>query len=381
MKFRGANLGNWLVLEKWMGTSPLSSAKSEDDRGLIDEFDPEELALALERHRSTYITEFDFVWMAQSNIDLVRIPVPYYLFGTEHHAACVEHLDNAFMWAERWGLKVLVDLHTVPLSQNAFDNGGYMGLCAWAQDPARIDFAIDVLEKIARRYAGNAALWGIEALNEPASEFVLNMNLKNYGADYPERVARSKVISRETLLDFYDRVYQRLRPIVGPEVALVYHDQFDLASWDELLPEDRYENIVIDTHMYLNFNDFGFKSFDVAEYQAKIAEFADQVRAAAKHHQVLVGEWCLGNHSPHKKELDDEGKRDFYRALSDAQLDAWDEGIGGCYWSYRVDDPDHLDWDLRHCVAKGWVDMRHGIEQDGGDAPADPLAGLAALFQ
>lgn len=361
MKIRGANLGNWLVLEKWMGASPLSTAQSEDDRGLIDEFDAEDLALALERHRATYITEFDFVWMAQSGINLVRIPVPYYLFGTEHHTACAEYLDNAFEWARRWGIKVLVDLHTVPLSQNAFDNGGYMGLCAWAQDPARIDFVLDVLEKIARRYAGHDALWGIEVLNEPANEFVLNMNLKNYGKDYPERTERSKAIPREVLLDFYDRAYQRLRPIVGPEVALVFHDQFELESWDNLLPADQYDNVVIDTHLYMNFRDFGFQRYDAEEYQELVAQFAEQVAHAAQYHQVLVGEWCLGNHNPHKAELNADELRTFYRALADAQLDAWDQGIGGCYWSYRVDDPNRRDWDLRTCIAQGWLDMNHGL--------------------
>ena len=379
MKVRGVNLGNWLVLEKWMGASPLASAKAEDDRGLIDEVPADELAAALEHHRATFITEMDFVWLAQSGVDLVRIPVPYYLFGTDHHTACIEHLDHAFEWAQRWGIKVLVDLHTVPLSQNAFDNGGYMGICAWAQDQARIDATVDLLERIARRYAGNPALWGIEALNEPANEFILEMNLKNYGRDFPDRVARSKVISRETLLAFYDAVYQRLRPIVGPEVKLVFHDQFDLASWDELLPADRYDNIVIDTHMYLTFQDFGFARFDEEEYLAKVAEFSAQVRDAARHHDVLVGEWCLGNHNPHKAEMDDEAKRAFYRALADAQLDAWDEGLGGCYWSYRVDDEEHDDWDLRACVVKGWLDLHHGVE-DAGPAGADSILGALGLL-
>ena len=360
VKFRGVNLGNWLVLEKWMGSSPLASAQSEDDRGLIDEFDAEELAAALEAHRATYLTEFDFVWMSQVGIDLVRIPVPYYLFGTEHHTACVEHLDHAFEWAARWGIKILVDLHTVPLSQNAFDNGGYMGLCAWAQDQGRIDFVVDVLEQIARRYAGHPALWGIEALNEPANEFMFQMNLKNYGEHYPERVARSQVISRDVLLTFYERVYERLRPIVGPEVALVFHDQFELDTWDDLLPRDQYKNVVIDTHLYLNFQEHGFTRFDADEYRARIAEFSEQVAHAAQFHDVLVGEWCLGNHSPLKKELDVDGIRAFYRALADAQLDAWDQGIGGCYWSYRVDDPGRPEWDLRTCVAKGWIDLTHG---------------------
>ena len=378
MKIRGANLGNWLVLEKWMGSSPLSSARAEDDRGLIDELPADELAAALEHHRATYITEMDFVWLAQSGIDLVRIPVPYYLFGTEHHAACVEHLDHALEWAQRWDIKVLIDLHTVPLSQNAFDNGGYMGLCAWAQDQERIGFAVDVLEKIARRYAGNPALWGIEALNEPANDFMLNMNLRNYGKDFPERVARSKVISRETLLAFYDQVYQRLRPIVGPDVALVFHDQFDLASWDDLLPADRYDNIVIDTHLYLTFQDFGFTRFDTQEYLDKVAEFSAQVQAAARHHQVLVGEWCLGNHNPLMSEMDAEAKQAFYRVLADAQLDAWDQGLGGCFWSYRVDAAGHEDWDLRSCVVKGWLDMHHGREEAG--EAAGGLLGMLGLL-
>ena len=379
MKVRGVNLGNWLVLEKWMGASPLAHAKSEDDRGLIDEFDADELAAALDEHRRTYITEFDFVWLAQAGINLVRIPVPYHLFGTAHHSACVAYLDQAFEWAARWGLKILIDLHTVPYSQNAFDNGGYMGLCAWAQDQGRIDATVALLERIARRYAGNDALWGIEALNEPANEAMLSMNLKNYGRSYPERVARSQAISRETLLAFYERVYETLRPILGPDVALVFHDQFDLASWDNLLPEDRYQNVVIDTHLYLNFQDFGFERFDTEEYLCKVAAFREQVRQAAAHHNVLVGEWCLGNHNPHKADMSADELKAFYRALADAQLEAWDESLGGCYWSLKVDDAGHQDWSLQTCVAKGWIDLSHGREEDA--APSDdPLAGFAALL-
>ncbi len=53
-------------------------------------------------------------------------------------------------------------------------------------------------------------------------------------------------------------------------------------------------------------------------------------------------------------------RRLFNRALADAQIEAWDQGIGGCYWSYRVDDPRRSEWSLRTCVAKGWVDMHCG---------------------
>ena len=361
MKIRGVNLGNWLVLEKWMGVSPLSSARSEDDRGLIDEMSPTQLIKALDEHRATYLTERDFAWMEAAGANLVRIPVPYHLFGSPHHTACVEHLDQAFAWAERHRIAVLVDLHTVPLSQNGFDNGGYLGLCAWARDPTRIDFVVDLLERIARRYAGHPALWGIEALNEPATRAVLWQNLVRLRARFPERAVRSRAIPRRTLLTFYKRVYRRLRPIVGPEVALVFHDQFELRRWDHLLPGSQYENIVIDTHPYLNFSEQRFKRFDADEYLARVAEFATQIEDAAKHHRILAGEWSIANHSPLKKRLDADGKREFYRALADAQLDAWDKSLGGCYWSYRVDDPRRPEWDLRTCVREGWVDLRHGL--------------------
>lgn len=365
MKLRGVNLGNWLVLEKWMGASPLSRAVCEDERGLIDEMDSGELELALELHRRSYVTENDFAWLAQAGANLVRIPVPYFIFGTESHHGCIEHLDNAFAWAERWGLKVLIDLHTVPLSQNGFDNGGYLALCAWAQDQARIDYAVDVLVALARRYAGHVALWGIEALNEPASQSILEGQLARFAERFPDRVSRSAHIPREVLLAFYDSVYRRLRPIVGPDVALVFHDQFELGTWDELLPADRYDNIVIDTHQYLNFSEWGFERYDLDEYLGRLAEFSQQVRDAAQHHAVMVGEWCIATHSPLRKTLDEEGRRAFSRALADAQLDAWDQGIGGCYWSYRVDDPKRPEWSLLACVEKGWVDLRHGVAESG----------------
>lgn len=361
MKMRGVNLGNWLVLEKWMGASPLSTAACEDERGLIDEMPAGELELALEMHRRSYITEADFAWLASAGVDLVRIPVPYFVFGTESHKPCIEHLDHAFAWAERQGIDVLIDLHTVPLSQNGFDNGGYLALCAWAQEQSRIDYAVDVLVALARRYAGHPALWGIEALNEPANQSMLEGHLARLADRFPDRVSRSSHIPREVLLAYYDEVYRRLRPILGPDVALVFHDQFELETWDELLPSDRYDNIVIDTHQYLNFAEWGFERYDLDEYLGRLAEFAERVRAAAEHHRVMVGEWCIANHSPLRKGLADDELRSFCRTLADTQLDAWDAGIGGCYWSYRVDDPRRAEWSLRDCVAKGWVDMRHGL--------------------
>ena len=116
-KIHGVNLGNWLVLEKWMGSSPLASATSPDDRGLIDEFDPQELDQKLRAHYESYVTADTFAWLAQNGVNLVRIPVPYHLFGTAHHRPCVAYLDGAMDWAAETDMGVLIDELTRVLSR------------------------------------------------------------------------------------------------------------------------------------------------------------------------------------------------------------------------------------------------------------------------
>ena len=81
-KIKGVNLGNWLVLEKWMHPDLFFG-----DKGLEDEYDmahllpQEEAALRLKLHRDSYITERDFATVKRIGLDTIRIPVPYFIFG------------------------------------------------------------------------------------------------------------------------------------------------------------------------------------------------------------------------------------------------------------------------------------------------------------
>ena len=152
-RINGVNLGGWLVLERWMTPGLFRASGEEDEIWLHRSTDPAELERLLRRHRDTYITEDDFRAISAHGLNLVRIPVPFFIFGdVPGHPGCVEYLDRAFDWAERAGLKVLIDLHTVPGSQNGFDNGGLTGVVRWHTTPRQVAFALDVLERLARRY-------------------------------------------------------------------------------------------------------------------------------------------------------------------------------------------------------------------------------------
>ena len=157
-RINGVNLGGWLVLERWMTPGLFRASGEEDEIWLHRSTDPAELERLLRRHRDTYITEDDFRAISAHGLNLVRIPVPFFIFGdVPGHPGCVEYLDRAFDWAERAGLKVLIDLHTVPGSQNGFDNGGLTGVVRWHTTPRQVAFALDVLERLARRYRDRPA--------------------------------------------------------------------------------------------------------------------------------------------------------------------------------------------------------------------------------
>ena len=105
MKVKGVNLGNWLVLEKWMSPSLFEGTTAEDEYYLPTQLSKEVYEARIKIHRSEYITERDFTRIKSMGMDAVRIPVPYFIFGDrEPFIGCIEELDKAFNWAEKYGL-------------------------------------------------------------------------------------------------------------------------------------------------------------------------------------------------------------------------------------------------------------------------------------
>ena len=214
MYVKGVNLGNWLVLEKWMSPSLFDGTTAEDEYYLPTQLPKEVYEARIKIHRSEYITERDFTRIKAMGMDAVRIPVPYFIFGDRPpFIGCVEELDKAFAWAERYGLKVLIDLHTAPDSQNGFDNGGISGVCKWSQEPEEVEFELTVLERLAQRYGKREGLWGIEILNEPILEEMWEQMkvTERYPAADPEKAKGTKPNTMEFIRGFYLEAYDRIQ--------------------------------------------------------------------------------------------------------------------------------------------------------------------------
>jgi hypothetical protein len=388
MKIRGVNLGNWLVLEKWMSPFLFEGTGAQDEYYLARSLPPEVYAARLAVHRHEYITERDFATIRRMGLNMVRIPVPYFLFGDRPpFLGCVEFLDKAFGWAEKFGLQVLIDLHTTPGSQNGFDNGGLCGVVKWAQDPGEVEFVLALLERLALRYGNRPGLWGIQPVNEPLTDAVWDtFNVqKRYPPVDAEMARGSAPLSLEFLRGFYREAYRRMRRHLSVEKAVVFHDGFQLKVWKEFLADPGFQNVVLDTHQYLMVAEMHGCDQSVEGYLAFIRDHFDRDFAeVARYTPVICGEWCLFNSlavgtdtrggqtvlngmdfPQPPSSLSAEELQRIYRAVGRAQIEAWNRGAGHFYWNYKLLlDPAHDPqwrgwdcWDLGKSVDQGWIDL------------------------
>ncbi|MGX8698616.1 MAG: glycoside hydrolase family 5 protein [bacterium] len=368
---RGTNLGNWLVLEKWMKPDLFAPTQTEDETWLARKMEPEAFAALIRQHRETYVTEEDFRFIAEIGLTTVRLPVPYFTFGDRPpFVECVTWIDRAFDWAEQYGLKLLLDLHTVPYSQNGYDNGGLTGVCHWYKHPEEVKFALSVLERLAKRYGQRPGLYGIEVLNEPISWLVYITAPSTGKAVDPEEARGSGYVPLRFLRGFYTEAYATLRPLLPPEKVIVFHDGFRCTSWNRFFRRAGFQNVALDTHIYI----FAMERFmPIAKpwaYRIYLRLCLGQMRKAQRDIPVLVGEWCIANRYAEKmgKSILDKGafeasKRARYNEIAKMELETWKETAGWFYWNYQLlrdretptDVPWKESWDLVRCLKYGWL--------------------------
>ncbi len=358
-KIRGVNLGNWMVLEKWMYPDLFAGTEAEDEDDLARMLPRDELIQRLDHHRATYITADDFRYIASLGLNAVRVPVPHFIFDdAPPYYGCIGTLDNAFEWAQAAGLKILIDLHTAPDSQNGFDNGGITGVCKWHKKPENIERTIDVLERLAQRYKDHPALWGIQFLNEPISPEMFDRIVAEgrYRPRDPERAAGSEGVPLEVLYDFYTRAYARLRRHVDERVALVFHDGFRLKAWKDFMRGPEYRNVILDTHIYIGMMGSARQEFDLHAFtEAALVRCAADLAEMRAFFPVIVGEWSV-MHRPGTMGTPLQ-ERSAIRTMGAVQLYTWEQTDGWFFWSYRVKSG-APGWDLGDLVAKGHLPAR-----------------------
>ncbi|KAH0581711.1 hypothetical protein H2248_011397 [Termitomyces sp. 'cryptogamus'] len=251
---RGVNLGGWLVLEPWITPSLFDNTGNSN---IVDEYtfclnQPIQNATdALWKHWDRWITEEDFKEIAEAGLNHVRLPIGYWAFDTSadepYVMGQVVYLEKAVAWAGNHGLKVIIDLHGVPGSQNGFDNSGQKTSDpSWYRSQLNVDRARAIIQRLANTYKDSTVVTAISVMNEPA----------------PQNTRDPDGMLAVTRQYWYD-TYQDVRhPTKGggsqSNTMLVISDAFKgLGYWKDsnLLTLPDYEGVIVDIHRYQMFED------------------------------------------------------------------------------------------------------------------------------
>ncbi|KIJ53493.1 glycoside hydrolase family 5 protein [Sphaerobolus stellatus SS14] len=373
-KIRGVNLGGWLVLEPWITPSIFDNT---GDNRVVDEFTfgqfvPSATAASvLQNHWNTWITESDFAAIAAAGLNHVRLPIGFWAFdvsgGEPYHQGQIPFLNNAVTWARNHGLKVIVDLHGAPGSQNGFDNSGQrMSSPHWHTNNTNVQRTDNIIKTLANMFKDQTdTVTVIAPLNEPA------------GFD-----SGVLPVVEQYWFDSYGNIRFPFGNSQESNLVELIHDAFQpLSSWNGFEAAPNFQGVMMDTHIYQMFSDA-----DVALSQSgHIASACGQASSLTSFKTLwtVVGEWttastdCAPNLNGRGVGSRFDGSfsgetpvgsctgltgsassfsssyKTFMRQYFEAQTSTYELNQGWIYWTWKAENAD--DWSYQAGLQGGWI--------------------------
>ncbi|KAK7465452.1 hypothetical protein VKT23_005430 [Stygiomarasmius scandens] len=365
-KVRGVNLGGWLVLEPWITPSLFDNTGNDK---IIDEYtfgqfqDHDEALGVLQKHWDTWITEQDFIDIADAGLNTVRLPIGYWAFdvsgGEPYIQGQIPYLRKALNWGNKHGLKVIIDLHGAPGSQNGFDNSGQkMDFPQWHTSQDNVARTKAVMERIANEF--DAPIYA--PLNEPASYYDVNNILP-------------------VVQQYWKDAYGVVRASSHPNGKVLIHDAFQpLDSWQGFMTPPDFQNVAMDKHIYQVFSDAenqmsenqhiqtacGYSqqlsSFDLELYvgewspaKTDCARYLNGRGIGARYDGSYPGSSFIGSCdglTGSSKSFSDDYKT-FLRKYWEAQTSTYEKGSGWLQWTWKAEEAD--EWSYQAGLAGGWI--------------------------
>ena len=245
MPIRGVNLGGWFSLEPFITPSMFNSYDSKlnivDEYTLTQHLGPSDAAKTLEKHYAQFMNEQTFQDVQAAGFDHVRIPYSYWAVTTYPGDPYVPKISWRYLlrgieYARKYGLRVNLDLHAVPGSQNGWNHSGRQGSIGWlngTDGALNAQRSLDLHTQLSTffaqpRYDNVVGIYGL--VNEP----------------------KMTVLPEQDVLDWTTKAIDIVRQN-GIKQTITFGDGFlGLPNWQGKLTG--IDNLVMDAHQYVIFN-------------------------------------------------------------------------------------------------------------------------------
>lgn len=331
-RWHGVNLGNWLILEKWIKPSLFAGTPAGDEY-TFSQHHGSTAANVMRAHRDTYITEADFQWLAEWGVNAVRIPYGYWIVQPDGpYVGGLEVMDRAIDWCAKYGIQAILDLHGAPGCQSGEHHTGRAGFARWHLEPEYRGRTLEVIEAVAQRYGDHPGIGGISLLNEPDNAIPAGM-----------------------LLEYYQAGYELVRKHMPERVAVVAeaHQNPRLAQFHGQL---RGRNIVTDTHYYHCFFPEHLRLHPHEHIAWPLNRLVDRIGDFNHAGDMIVGEWSLATRTEESQRpapLDPLQQHNAIRAFAATQLYTYELTRGWFFWTYKTED--RPLWSFRDSVGLGYL--------------------------
>ncbi|PKU71964.1 hypothetical protein MA16_Dca007328 [Dendrobium catenatum] len=273
------------------------------------------------------------MFMSENGLNAVRIPVGWWIRFDQNPphpfvGGSLQALDNAFSWAEEYNIKVIIDLHAAPGSQNGWEHSGTRdGTQLWGKTDDTIKETVAVIDFLTSRYANRTGLYAIELMNEPLAPGVTIDRLKKY----------------------YKVGYDTVRKY--SDVYVIMSNRLLTRNPTELIRfASGFSGSVIDVHYYNMFS----KVFEDMTVQQNI-NYIKKYRAStiksltiSNGPLIFIGEW-----------VDDidviVASKDDYQRFGAAQLEVY--GMATFGWSYWTLKNVRNHWSLEWMIKNGYITL------------------------
>lgn len=309
MQIKGINLGGWLLMEGYiLGGRNISETKFKRD--FLKTNGRKELKNFERAFRSNFIDEEDFKNIKSFGFNSIRLPFHYKIAEKDN----LEYLKDAFKWASKYGIKIILDLHAAKGSQNQdwhSDSDGKANL--WLKKSFRIQ-TVKLWEKIATIFKDEDALLGYDILNEPV--------IKD---------DNTKIIA-----DLYSEIIKAIRSVDKKHIIFLEGDIW--AQRIDFLKDLIAENIQISIHTYQPL-DYTFNFVPFYKYPGKICNVDWDKSRMQKYLEPYYNFSSKNNVKIYVGEFGINWRGGFFGEgiwLSDI-LKLFDEfGFGWSYWTYKA---------------------------------------------